>query len=53
LGGDEFALVLAVPGGVSDAVMVAERILARLHTPIIVDGVALTMRTSVGIAMSG
>jgi diguanylate cyclase (GGDEF)-like protein len=53
LGGDEFALVLAVPGGVSDAVMVAERILARLHAPITIDGPALTMRTSIGIAMSG
>jgi diguanylate cyclase (GGDEF)-like protein len=53
LGGDEFAVILPVSGGAADAVMVTRRILSRLHAPITVHGHTLTMRTSIGIALSG
>src|SRR5256886_739693 len=53
LGGDEFAVILPLSGGAADAVMVTQRILSKLQAPITVHGYTLTMRTSIGIALSG
>ncbi len=53
LGGDEFAMVLEQVHGPEDAVAAARRILARLSAPIMVDGHALHVRSSIGVALSG
>jgi diguanylate cyclase (GGDEF)-like protein len=52
LGGDEFAVLLEAPAGEAEAVVVAERILAELTAPISVSGLAMTTRSSIGIAVS-
>ncbi|WP_377644946.1 putative bifunctional diguanylate cyclase/phosphodiesterase [Oryzobacter terrae] len=49
LGGDEFALLLPDTGPAKAAVT-AERVLARLREPFHVDGVAVAVRGSIGIA---
>src|SRR5919198_366358 len=53
LGGDEFAVIIDQVSGSEDAVVVAQRILARLREPITVGEHSLPIRTSVGIALSG
>ena len=50
LGGDEFAVLLPEARGVDEAREVADRLLAVLRAPFLVDGVALEMGASVGIA---
>jgi diguanylate cyclase (GGDEF)-like protein len=50
LGGDEFAIL--VEGPVEDTVAVADRILAAFAAPIVVDGVALAVRPSVGLTLA-
>jgi diguanylate cyclase (GGDEF)-like protein len=50
LGGDEFALL--IEGPVEDTVVAAERIVDSFAEPIVVDGVALAMRPSVGLTLA-
>lgn len=50
LGGDEF-LVLVADGSVDDATMVAERILATIAAPLLVDEEALRITASIGICV--
>ncbi|MGX6606787.1 diguanylate cyclase domain-containing protein [Micromonosporaceae bacterium Da 78-11] len=50
LGGDEFAVILDSMELASDAVVVAQRILALVQAPLIIDGVDLTPRASMGVA---
>ena len=52
LGGDEFAVLLPAVDGVAEAQAVAERIRAALHQRFDVDGVALDIEASIGIAVS-
>ena len=51
LGGDEFAVLLAGIGGVADAVTVADRILKELAAPLMVNGQALFVDASIGVAL--
>ena len=50
LGGDEFALLLEGP--VEDTVVAAERIVDSFAEPIVVDGVALAVRPSIGLTLA-
>jgi len=50
LGGDEFAIVVIEDEGDATAVEVAERILASLRTPFVVNGDRLSVSVSIGIA---
>jgi diguanylate cyclase (GGDEF)-like protein len=50
LGGDEFAVLLPLLDGSGDAERLAQRIVAALHEPFMVQGVTLTVDASVGIA---
>jgi diguanylate cyclase (GGDEF)-like protein len=50
LGGDEFALL--IEGPVEDAVVAASRILDSFAEPIVVDGVALAVRPSIGLTLA-
>ena len=52
LGGDEFAVLLPVVDGADEARMVAERLREALHRRYEVQGVALDLEASVGIALS-
>ena len=52
LGGDEFAVLLPVVDGVAEARTVAERLREALHRRFDVEGVALDVEVSVGIAVS-
>ncbi len=52
LGGDEFAVLLEDIEGVGDAVRVARRITDELRAPFDLQGRALTVTSSVGIALS-
>ena len=52
LGGDEFAVLLPVVDGPQEAEAVAERLREALHRRFEVDGVALDVEASIGIAMS-
>jgi diguanylate cyclase (GGDEF)-like protein len=52
LGGDEFAVLLPLVDGVGEAEQVAARLREALHQPFDVDGVALDVEASVGIALS-
>ncbi|NYJ05113.1 putative bifunctional diguanylate cyclase/phosphodiesterase [Petropleomorpha daqingensis] len=52
LGGDEFAVLLPAVDGVAEARIVAERLREALHHRFDVDGVALDVEVSVGIAVS-
>ena len=52
LGGDEFAVLLPLVDGVGEAEAVAERLREALHRPFDVDGVALDVEASIGIALS-
>jgi diguanylate cyclase (GGDEF)-like protein len=51
-GGDEFAVLLSRVDGVGEAEQVAARLRDALHRPFDVDGVALDVEASVGIAIS-
>ena len=50
LGGDEFAIVMAEGARRADAARLADRLVEALGTPIQVQGVALAIGTSIGIA---
>jgi diguanylate cyclase (GGDEF)-like protein len=50
LGGDEFAML--IEGPVEDAVPIAERILTVFATPIVVDGVMVEVRPSIGLTLA-
>jgi diguanylate cyclase (GGDEF)-like protein len=52
LAGDEFAILLAAPGGFARAEDVAQRILHSFAAPFYLDGVALTVSASMGIALA-
>jgi diguanylate cyclase (GGDEF)-like protein len=52
LGGDEFAVLLPLVDGVGEAATVAERLRESLHQPFDVEGVALDVEASIGIALS-
>ncbi|WP_319588320.1 EAL domain-containing protein [uncultured Desulfobulbus sp.] len=51
LGGDEFVFVLEAVGNRKDAAVVAEKIMAALAEPIAAKGHALSITTSIGIAI--
>ena len=51
LGGDEFALLLHDTAGPEDALVVAERVKTALVEPVTVDGLALSVEASIGIAL--
>lgn len=53
LAGDEFALLCPRTGGVSDAREIAARVQSRLEEPIVLDGVALNVEASIGVAVMG
>ena len=50
LGGDEFAVL--VEGSVEEALTAADRILDVFGSPIVLDGVALTVRPSIGLTLA-
>ncbi len=50
-GGDEFAILLGLVGDVTDAVLVAERVLEATRQPFDIDGQEIYASTSVGIAL--
>jgi diguanylate cyclase (GGDEF)-like protein/PAS domain S-box-containing protein len=52
LGGDEFGILLERIAGEGDAAAVAERITDALDQPFAIDGEALTLSASIGIAVS-
>src|SRR4029453_12480238 len=52
LGGDEFAVLLSLVDGVGEAQAVAERLRDSLHQTFDVNGVALDVEASIGIALS-
>ncbi len=51
IGGDEFVLIQTDLETAGDALVLAERLLGRLARPLEVDGQAVTLRASVGIAL--
>ena len=50
LGGDEFAILLQQPRDADAALRVVDKLLASLSQPVVLDGQALTVRASVGVA---
>ena len=52
LGGDEFTVLLENVGGIEDARRVADRILEELHAPFELDGHAVVVSASIGIALA-
>ena len=52
LGGDEFVVVAEPVDGVSDAVLLAQRILDAVCEPVVADGVTMTVSASIGIALT-
>jgi diguanylate cyclase len=50
LGGDEFAVVLAPGGGEREAIGLARRLLDALDEPLYLEGMALPLRASIGVA---
>jgi len=50
-GGDEFVIILAEMAHAEDAALVAEKVIAALEEPVRVQGQALTITTSIGIAV--
>jgi diguanylate cyclase (GGDEF)-like protein len=53
LGGDEYALMCPRTHGVSAAVSIAAAVQSSLESPIVLDGVALNVEASIGIALMG
>jgi len=53
LGGDEFAVLIDEVAGQDGARLVAERLLERLHAPVLIAGREITFRASVGVAAGG
>ena len=51
IGGDEFAVVQAVSSGRAGAMLLAERMLAALETPLVIDGQKLRVNASIGIGL--
>jgi diguanylate cyclase (GGDEF)-like protein/PAS domain S-box-containing protein len=51
LGGDEFTILLEDIADVRDAIVVAERIMARLHVPILVNGQEVFTSASMGVVL--
>jgi diguanylate cyclase (GGDEF)-like protein len=51
-GGDEFVVVLNGIEGIHDATWAAERLLAEIRNPVVVNGRQITIRASIGIATS-
>ncbi|HJT93797.1 MAG TPA: bifunctional diguanylate cyclase/phosphodiesterase [Mycobacterium sp.] len=49
LGGDEFAVL--IEGSVDDGLVAADRVLGAFEAPIVIDGVALAVRPSVGLTL--
>ncbi len=52
LGGDEFAIVVPAASDVNVVVDLAERILGRIAEPVSSDGLALSTRASIGVALA-
>ena len=50
LGGDEFAIL--IEGSVDDALAASERVLDSFNAPIVIDGIALTVRPSIGLTLA-
>jgi diguanylate cyclase (GGDEF)-like protein len=53
LGGDEFAVLCPRTRGVAGALRTAAAVQSSLESPIVLDGVALNIETSIGIAVMG
>lgn len=51
LGGDEFVVVARAVHDPGQAVRAAERIMAEVNKPLLIDGIAITVESSVGIAL--
>jgi diguanylate cyclase (GGDEF)-like protein/PAS domain S-box-containing protein len=51
LGGDEFAIVLPDLADPAHAALVAEKIIECMKAPFVIDGVAVTVSTSIGISL--
>jgi diguanylate cyclase (GGDEF)-like protein len=51
LGNDEYAILQPLPRGAADARAVADAVQAEMETPIALDGVALNVELSIGIAL--
>lgn len=51
LGGDEFAVLLPEAGDAGDAALMAEKILAALERPFTIEGQAIDVSASIGIAL--
>ncbi|MBD2446844.1 EAL domain-containing protein [Nostoc sp. FACHB-152] len=51
LGGDEFVILLENLAGIEEAVIVAERILAKFKTPFMLNGYEVFIATSIGIVL--
>lgn len=51
LGGDEFAVVMEAVGSASDAATVAEKIIAAIAEPLVLDGKSARVTSSIGIAL--
>jgi diguanylate cyclase (GGDEF)-like protein len=51
IGGDEFAVVQSGVSGRTGATLLAERMLAALDTPLVIDGERLRVRASIGIGL--
>jgi diguanylate cyclase (GGDEF)-like protein len=51
IGGDEFAVVQSGVSGRAGATLLAERMLAALDTPLVIDGQRLRIRASIGIGL--
>jgi diguanylate cyclase (GGDEF)-like protein/PAS domain S-box-containing protein len=51
LGGDEFAVLLPEAGNAADAALMAEKILAALQRPFMIDGQTIDVSASIGIAL--
>lgn len=52
MGGDEFAILVRQVDGPDEVAMLAQRLLQSLQTPCEVDGVQVSVRTSIGIALA-
>ena len=53
LGGDEFAILLDDLSGEDGALQAVERVIAGLHEPLLIEGKAVYVQASVGIAFAG